>query len=399
MSLVAILIAVVFAQDPVAPVESPPAPAPAARYVGPRIGKARDAALAKYGGSKATEASIAAGLDWLVRHQSDDGRFDPDGFPARCADGAKCDGIGKGQHGEEIPCPFDDAITALAALAFLGHGELPDENGTPSARALAHALGALESPRDRWTLALATQAFSELAAMDPTRKDAASKARALVGRLLATRQEDGAFGYAAPYRHGSDVPYTALAVEALVAARDAGFELPEDFGEGIDRFLGSLEARGGDLAYLVDGRKYGYTPTATNGHAAAAIRELLDLETDAPRHRAHLALVARERPVWKLAFETIDVPGRGPMQVQVGNLSLYQWWYGTTASFERGGAAWTNWWSALKPALLEHQRKDGCAKGSWNPEGTYERQTGGRVMATALAVLMLESPYRLARGK
>ena len=28
---------------------------------------------------------------------------------------------------------------------------------------------------------------------------------------------------------------------------------------------------------------------------------------------------------------------------------------------------------------------------------TYERQTGGRVFATALAVLMLEEPYRHSR--
>ncbi len=378
----------------------PPASPIARRYVGPRLGKERAAALAKYGGNATTEAAVAAGLDWLVRHQSDDGRFDPDGFPERCIGEPKCDGIGKGQHGEEMPCPFDDAITALGVLAFLGHGDLPDPNGSPASKALARSLQVIEEPRDRWTLALATQAFAELAVLDAQRPALGTKTLDLVTVLLAQQQPDGAFGYAAPAREGSDVPYTALVVEAFAASRDAGVTGHDDLPAGIDRFLASLEAKGGDLAYLVDGRKYGYTPTATNGHAAAAIRELLEVGVDGPRHRAHLALVARELPRWKLAFETIDVPGRGPMQVQVGNLSLYQWWYGTTASFRRGGAAWTNWWSALRPALLEHQRKDGCAKGSWNPEGTYERQTGGRVMSTALAVLMLETPYRLApRGK
>ena len=30
----------------------------------------------------------------------------------------------EGQHGEEVPCPFDEAISALAALAFLGAGHV-----------------------------------------------------------------------------------------------------------------------------------------------------------------------------------------------------------------------------------------------------------------------------------
>ena len=34
---------------------------------------------------------------------------------------------------------------------------------------------------------------------------------------------------------------------------------------------------------------------------------------------------------------------------------------------------------------------------SWDPLGTYERQTGGRVFATALCALMLETPYRHRR--
>jgi hypothetical protein len=51
----------------------------------------------------------------------------------------------------------------------------------------------------------------------------------------------------------------------------------------------------------------------------------------------------------------------------------------------------------LKPELLAHQRQDGCARGSFDPEGTHERQAGGRVFATALAVLMLEAPYRHRR--
>ena len=85
------------------------------------------------------------------------------------------------------------------------------------------------------------------------------------------------------------------------------------------------------------------------------------------------------------------------MKVQIGNLSLYQWWYGGIASFHAGDATWRSWFGKAKSALTRNQERSGCAKGSWDPKGTYERQTGGRVFATALAVLMLEQPYRHRR--
>jgi len=91
------------------------------------------------------------------------------------------------------------------------------------------------------------------------------------------------------------------------------------------------------------------------------------------------------------------VPGQGKVKVQVGHLSLYEWWYGTEATFQAGGEAWSGWFARLRGALVPHQATAGRARGSWDPLGTYERQTGGRVFATALAVLRLETPYRVRR--
>ena len=107
------------------------------------------------------------------------------------------------------------------------------------------------------------------------------------------------------------MPYTALVVQALVAARDAGVALPDDFGAGLDRYLSSLEEKGGKLAYLANGRAYGYTPTSSNAHGAVAIRELIETGTTGKRHRAHLALVKSQKPVWKITFRKVKVKGRG----------------------------------------------------------------------------------------
>src|ERR1051326_4268288 len=101
------------------PAEQPPAGKELRRWIASRDAESRAKALAKYGADAASEKAVDAGLDWLARHAEPSGGWDADGFPARCDPaGPKCDGIGKGQHGEEMPCPFDDAISALSVMAF-----------------------------------------------------------------------------------------------------------------------------------------------------------------------------------------------------------------------------------------------------------------------------------------
>ncbi len=302
-------------------------------------------------------------------------------------EGKPCDGVGKGHHGEDAPCPFDEPLSALAALAFLGRGHLPDPKGDGRAQLLEKTLRRLAGTEDAWALALSTEAFAEAEVLE--RKGTwAGPARRNAKRLLEMRQEDGAWGYIAPWRKGSDVPFTAFVVPALVAARDAGV------APGVDRFLAAMEEKEGRLAYLLDGRQYGYTPTKYNAHAAAAVRQLLQVGLDGARHRAHLALARAHRPKWEIAWKELDVPGRGKLKVQIGDLSELQWWFGTLAMFQRGGADWTAWFGAARTALVGHQRKDGCARGSWDPEGQYEKAVGGRILSTALGVLILEEPYR-----
>jgi len=376
--------------------EAPPA-LPAPLFVGPSAAEEREEAFRRGGGSADAEKAVDAGLDWLERHARPGGGWDADGFPSRCAEeGEPCDGIGKGHHGEEAPCPFDGALSALAALAFLGHGHLPDREGDARARLLQGTLEGLAGAGDPWALALSTEAFAEAEARQ--RKGRWAEAAALGARALVdARGKDGGWGYIAGMRKGSDVPFTAFAATALAAARDAGQAPPADLAEGVDRFLDSLEEEKGKLAYLVDGRAYGYTPTAYNAHAAAAVREILGAGLRGARHRAHLSLVRGSRPRWEIAFRTLDVPGRGRLKVQIGGLSELNWFYGTLAMFQRGGSDWSAWYVAAKAALLPHQRREGCARGSWDPEGQYERIVGGRVLATALGVLILEEPGRHRR--
>jgi hypothetical protein len=378
------------------PAQQPPEEKP--RLIGPRLDeKAKAAALKKYGGTEKTEEAVRSGLDWLARHAEAGGGWKADKFPERCEGEKKCEGIGGGHHGEKVPHSYNDAQTALATMAFLGAGVMPKADGTEQEKLVESSLKKLESPHSAWGMALACEALSEAEAMEGKGRWKASAHR-LAQQIVDMRlKEDGCWAYAGGFRGGSDTPYTAFCVQALAASRDAGFEVPKDVPEKLDAFLNSLEEKKGKLAYLKEGRAYGYTPTRVNAHSAAAMRELMAVGTSGARHKLHLACVQGEIPVWKIEWQT--VPGYGDKKFQVGNLDVYMWYYGTIASFHAGGSLWTSYFGAVKKELLAKQRKDGCAKGSWNNEGTYDFDVGGRVFTTSLCTLMLEMPYRHVRQR
>ena len=75
---------------------------------------------------------------------------------------------------------------------------------------------------------------------------------------------------------------------------------------------------------------------------------------------------------------------------QSGAIDMYYWYYGSLAIFQVGGTAWDKWNEAMKPAIIDHQRKDGAFRGSWDPVGPWGAE-GGRVYSTALMVLALKA--------
>ena len=81
---------------------------------------------------------------------------------------------------------------------------------------------------------------------------------------------------------------------------------------------------------------------------------------------------------------------------EAGNIDLYAWYWSSMALYQRGGAPWERWSKPMSEALLEGQQKKGSAAGSWDPIDVWG-EPGGRVAATALATLTLQSYYRYAR--
>src|SRR5262249_53303685 len=94
-----------------------------------RLDPNRSVLAERAGASKASEPAVERALDWLSRHQDNDGRWD--GATARYEDGTAVKGDddytvhcppGSPCFGECIYWEADTALTGLALLAFLGSG-------------------------------------------------------------------------------------------------------------------------------------------------------------------------------------------------------------------------------------------------------------------------------------
>ena len=77
---------------------------------------------------------------------------------------------------------------------------------------------------------------------------------------------------------------------------------------------------------------------------------------------------------------------------------MYSWYWAALALHQAGGKYWRPWWDAARKEIVPHQLREGPDAGSWPPDDPWGRD-GGRVYATAITVLILETPYRYARGR
>ena len=83
-------------------------------------------------------------------------------------------------------------------------------------------------------------------------------------------------------------------------------------------------------------------------------------------------------------------------QPGIGAQFYYYWYYGALVAFQIEGELWKKWNLKMKDMLVSHQNHTpGELNGSWDPAAsTHFCQMGGRVYATAMAVLTLEVYYR-----
>ncbi len=364
-----------------------------------RTGPGRSEGVRKYGGSAASESAVEAGLDWLARHQSGDGRFDGDGYDKACADGS-C--------GRNVMCvDCDQGLTGLALMAFLGAGyshqkgkhvrtvlkglqfllSMQDDDGSFSER---------NNMRSIYNQSIALIALSEaygqtgdLSLAQPIRRG--------LEFLVRAQQPGGGWTYTpSPAAERNDTSITGFAVMALRAAKEAGLDAGEAPLDRARRHINRATLPSGEVLYADAGTRAG-----DRGAGMIAVglftSFLLGRLPEHPVAAKQLGLLRTYPPSWN-APDGADGRTRTERKryMSISN-TMYYWYYATLATFCAGGADWEWWNLRIRDLLVARQRKNGCAAGSWDPADLWAEDIG-RVFSTAINILTLEIYYRYVPG-
>ncbi len=323
--------------------------------------------LEEMGGDVETERAVDDALRWLADHQSENGRWDGNEFDV------------SGECGGETAAEVDVALTALALMTFLAADHTHDKPGQYQQnvrRGLDWLLeqqepdGSLMGGETLYSHGIATIAIAEALAMssDTILREQAGSATQFI--LESYSPESGGWRYA-PAQYG-DTSVTGWQVLALAGAKRGGIELPEDA-------LGHVRDWMELVRHPTEPGRYAYQPGQQYTPAMTAegmfIRQMLGVSRDDPDMQASAQFLLANRPRWSR------------------EQNYYYCYYGTLAMFHYQGDEWEQWNEALKTMLLENQRQDGCAAGSWDPNDQWSK-IGSRIYQTALCALCLEVYYR-----
>ncbi len=349
----------------------------------------------QYGGTEESERAVERSLSWLAAHQDADGHWDADGFMSHCPPNDRCSGpagrIRKDSEGIDrmnAGLYADTGLTGLALLAFLGAGYTPQrgkyaetvERGLRWLISQQRSDGFLGGRATRYARmychAMAAYALAEAYGMRTEFSQNQWLRRPLrlaVQYIVETQNpQDGGWRYVPGQR--SDMSMFGWQLMALKSAEIAGLPIPNRTRQLMIKFLKdrSLGKHGGLAAYRVTVPPLPPTPSMTA--EALFSKQMLGIHRD---HPASLEAVQ---------YLLQHLPKRSEH-------NLYYWYYGTLAMYQYGGQAWQQWNASLRDLLVEEQRKDGHAAGSWDPLPPWG-PFGGRIYSTTLSTLCLETYYR-----
>jgi hypothetical protein len=335
---------------------------------GRQIGS-RNVLLGKYGGNATTEQSVEKALEWLAKQQKPDGLWSL-----------------SGPYKDGSPSENNAAATAMALLAFQGHGDT-HRNGK-YAKNVSRAWNTLLKTQHKdglitgtmtertqllYTHAQCAIALCELYGMTNDSAYRGPAERAIEYAVAVQDPERGGWRYE-PGRD-SDTSATGWFVMALQSARMSRLKVPEASLKRASAYL--------DAAQLDDGRRYGYWLDTQSSAAVTAegllCRQYLGWKQDDPRLVDGVGALVTSSPI---AYNN----GL--------NQDVYYWYYATQAAHHMEGKIWDQWNKVMRQEVPAHQVKMGPEAGSWDPQGDKWGSFGGRLYVTCLSVYMLEVYYR-----
>lgn len=352
----------------------------------------------KLGGNADTERAVELGLDFLARHQSNDGSWSLHAFAA----GRNYTNAGEGAM------ESDTAATGLALLTFLGAGYTHTDgkyravvergidylvsNQKPNGDLfLRRDNPASNDPHVLWFYSHGMASIALCEAFGMSRDEQLKQPAQNALRFILSSQNVDEGGWRYGPRFGSDTSVSGWQLMALKSGELAGLEVPRGAYRLVERWLDHAQGAGGNPS------RYAYRPRSDQ----ADQRE--------PSHvMTAEALLMRQYSGWKKENpnmiagadwirELLPRFGTPSTRQPYGERDAYYWYYATQVMFQMQGVHWDDWNGQLRSLLIDSQVRDTELRGSWDPlRPVPDRwgRDGGRIYVTCMHLLMLEVYYR-----
>jgi len=294
--------------------------------------------------------AIERGLRYLASQQIEDGSF------------------GASHYGRNV------AVTALACLAFMSHGDLPGrgqyggnvERGVDFILDHVHPTGLIAADTSHGPMyghGFATLLLGEVYGQTGDVRVRESLIKAV--RLIAgTQNPEGGWRYQ-PRPYDADLSVTICQIMALRSARNAGIKVPKETIDKAIEYVRNAQNADGGFRYMLNSGGSAF-PRSAAGVAAlyyAGIYKDKALEKG-------LTYLMRHKP--------------GGAAAQNGGHYFYGQYYAVQAMLLAGGEHWRTWFPAIRTELLRKQNK---------PDGSWQGSAGPSY-GTAMALIILQMPNR-----
>jgi len=329
--------------------------------------------------------AVEAGLAWLADNQLPDGSWQ-----SKIGYKLNSDYRETGEDGHV-------GVTSLACMAFLAGGHLPGRGhyGSSVERGVEFVLGCAQddgyitkSGTRMYSHAFATLFLAEIYGMTH-RDDVRRKLQKAVDFIVDTQNEEGGWRYV-PFAPESDMSIVVCQVLALRAARNIGIRVPRTTVDRAARYVvdsaikeNTRRFHPGMFADEVGAFHYqkGRGSRSSFPLTAAGVTALhgVGIYSDEAIQRGLKYLNAHLRPFNQSYGDNY----------QGHYFFWYGHYYGVQAMYTAGNTAQANYWEPyfeeVRTELLRMQ----------NPDGSWPNRVGpGPAFGTAMAVLILEIPYR-----
>ncbi|MDO5308088.1 MAG: hypothetical protein Q4G03_01125 [Planctomycetia bacterium] len=386
--------------------------------------------------TKASEDAVERGLQWIARHQYSDGGWafdltesDFNGRPSPCQGCSNSSATSGGTQYRTNLHPSRMAATAIALLPFLGSGYTHVEKNpyqetierglrflTYNAKQNEYGIDFREDGTHEGASYIQALCVITLCEAYEMTKDESLRPYASEGMLFIENSQlnDGGWRYYSPGDLGfhktssGDTSVVGWQMMALKSGVSAGFDLPVAVTYRVNDFL--------DLVMEKNGRYYRYLPNRKDddsqkwGVTAVGVltREYLGWTPENPELENGAKQIAQWFDRLETIWQRVQKGAKGARSSASGVTyyredrliyNLYFAYYGALALHNYGGKYWSERFPKVRDFLVATQfhssllGRDACQNGSWLFYDQYMND-GGRLLNTALSILILETPYR-----